>query len=258
MDLQLNNHFFVVCGAGSGFGKAVAERLVNEGASILAIARREESLVKLRHLKPQAIDILTGDLTDERFAEKIIKTLDGQIPQGILVNAGGPPARLFRETNLQEWDEAYKNLVRWKVDLLQKLLPGFLEQQYGRIVLVESVSVKQPVENLILSNSLRMAVVGMAKTLANEVGSQGITVNVLAPGYHDTPAIERLFSKKSESLGISVAEARRLFEKELMSGHMGNPAEFAMLAAWLLSPLSGYITGQTFSVDGGLVKFVFG
>lgn len=258
MDLQLNNHFFVVCGAGSGFGKAVAERLVNEGASILAIARREETLLKLRYLKPQAIEILAGDLTDERFAEKIIKTLDGRIPHGILVNAGGPPARSFRETNLQDWDEAYKNLLRWKVDLLQKLLPGFLEKQYGRIVLVESVSVKQPVENLVLSNSLRMAVVGMAKTLANEVGSNGITVNVMAPGYHDTPAMERLFIKKSEILKIPVEEARCRFEKELMSGHMGNPAEFAMLAAWLLSPLSGYITGQTFSVDGGLVKFVFG
>lgn len=258
MNLQLNNHFFIVCGAGSGFGKAVAERLVNEGASILAIARREETLLKLRHLKPQAIEILAGDLTDEWFTEKIIKTLHGRIPHGVLVNAGGPPARSFSETSLQDWDEAYRNLLRWKVNLLQKLLPGFLEKHYGKIVLVESVSVKQPVENLILSNSLRMAVVGMAKTLANEVGSNGITVNVMAPGYHDTPAMERLFIKKSETLKIPVEEARCRFEKELMSGQMGDPAEFAMLAAWLLSPLSGYITGQTFSVDGGLVKFVFG
>jgi 3-oxoacyl-[acyl-carrier protein] reductase len=133
-----------------------------------------------------------------------------------------------------------------------------MENNYGRIVMVESVSVKQPVENLVLSNSLRMAVVGMAKTLANEVGHKGITVNIMAPGYHDTPAMDRLFAKKAEVSGVSVEEARRLFEKELMTGRMGDAAEFAILAAWLLSPSSRYITGQTFSVDGGRVKFVFG
>lgn len=258
MDLHLNERFFVVCGAGSGFGKAVAERLVYEGASVLAIARRKESLLALQKLNPAAIEILPGDLTKPGFIDELKKALKGRIPDGVLVNAGGPPAKSFRETLLKDWDEAYQNLLRWKVDLIQSLLPGFIERKYGRIVFVESVSVKQPVENLVLSNSLRMAVVGMAKTLANEVGSHGITVNTLAPGYHDTPAMERLFAKRSELLKIPIAEARRLFEKELMTGRMGDPNEFAMLAAWLLSPASGYINGQTFSVDGGLVKFVFG
>jgi 3-oxoacyl-[acyl-carrier protein] reductase len=258
MDLQLNNQFFIVCGAGSGFGRAIAERLVNEGAHILAIARRKDTLLDLQKAKPDSIEILAGDLFEADFHDNLMHELSGRIPDGVLVNAGGPPAKSFSETQLQDWDESYRHLLRWKVDLLQRLLPGFLHKGYGRILLIESISVKQPVPNLILSNSLRMAVVGMAKTLANEVGSKGITVNVMAPGYHDTPAMDRLFAKRSEVFGVSVEEARRLFEKELMTGRMGDPAEFAILAAWLLSPLSGYITGQTFSVDGGLTKFVFG
>ena len=258
MDLQLKNQFFIVCGAGSGFGKAIALRLVQEGATILAVARSKDALLSLKQKKPEAIDILSGDLFSAAFRNELLKKADGQFPHGILINAGGPPAKSFRETNLNDWDEAYHNLLRWKVDLVQHLLPGFVNKGYGRIVMVESVSVKQPVENLVLSNSLRMAVVGMAKTIANEVGPEGITINIMAPGYHDTPAMERLFTKKSLIKGISVEEARRLFEKELMTGRMGEPDEFAVLAAWLLSPLSGYITGQTFSVDGGIVKHVFG
>jgi 3-oxoacyl-[acyl-carrier protein] reductase len=258
MDLQLNKQFFVVCGAGSGFGKAVAERLLLEGAKVLAIARREETLLSMQNESPENVEILPGDLFDASFPDALMKQLNGRVPDGILVNAGGPPAKSFRETAIHDWDDAYRQLLRWKVDLIQRLLPGFIQKAYGRIVLVESMSVKQPVENLVLSNSLRMAVVGMAKTLANELGSKGITVNVMAPGYHDTPAMDRLFVKKSQVKGIPVEEARKLFEKELMTGRMGKPAEFAMLAAWLLSPTSAYISGQTFSVDGGLVKFVFG
>lgn len=258
MDLQLNNQLFIICGAGSGFGKAVAECLVDEGARILAIARTKEALLKLQAKNPDSIEILPGDLFNPDFPGQLMKILNGRIPHGVLVNAGGPPAKSFLETKIDDWDNAYRHLLRWKVDLVQKLLPGLMENNYGRIVMVESVSVKQPVENLVLSNALRMAVVGMAKTLANEVGHKGITVNIMAPGYHDTPAMNRLFAKKAEVSGVSVEEARRMFEKELMTGRMGDADDFAVLAAWLLSPLSRYITGQTFSVDGGRVQFVFG
>ncbi|MDP2424248.1 MAG: SDR family oxidoreductase [Bacteroidales bacterium] len=258
MDIQLANRFFVVCGAGSGFGKAIALRLVSEGAHVLAIARGAESLRQLQSVVPDAIEALAGDLTDISFHEQIVHALNGRVPDGLVVNAGGPPAKSFIETHIRDWDEAYKNLVRWKIALVKQILPGMQQRSYGRILFIESMSVKQPVENLVLSNSLRLAVVGMAKTLSLEVGSQGITVNVMAPGYHDTPAMGRLFAKKSEQKGISLKEARLVFEKELLTGHMGDPSEFAMLAAWLLSSTSGYINGQTFSVDGGLIRFVFG
>lgn len=120
------------------------------------------------------------------------------------------------------------------------------------------MSVKQPVENLVLSNSLRLSVVGFVKTLSQEIADRGITLNILAPGYHDTQAMQRLFVKKSQVQNISVEEAGKQFEDEIKMGKMGNPDEFASLAIWLLSPHSRYITGQTISVDGGLIKSVFG
>ncbi len=134
------------------------------------------------------------------------------------------------------------------------MLEKFQEQEYGRILFIESAAVKQPIENLILSNSLRMAVVGFAKTLSQEVAHQGITCNILAPGYHATPAMERLFANKSLLLGISSDEAKKEFEKETKVGHLGDPEDFGSLAVWLLSSHSRFITGQTISIDGGLVR----
>jgi len=141
---------------------------------------------------------------------------------------------------------------------VKKLLPLLKQRNYGRIVFLESVSVKQPVENLILSNSIRAAIAGMAKTLAGEVASSGITINVLAPGYHDTAAMQRLYSKKAENTGQSVQELKETFVKETGTGNLGNPAELANLAAWLLSPVSSFVTGQVISIAGNQVKGILG
>jgi 3-oxoacyl-[acyl-carrier protein] reductase len=137
-------------------------------------------------------------------------------------------------------------------------LDKFADQQYGRILYIESVSVKQPVENLVLSNSLRLAVVGFVKTLSQEIADKGITLNILAPGYHATPAMERLFSHKSMLLGITQAQAQQQYESETKMSKLGNPENLASLAIWLLSEKSSFITGQTISVDGGLVKGTMG
>ena len=142
--------------------------------------------------------------------------------------------------------------------MTQTFLPKFIQQKYGRILYVESVSVKQPVENLVLSNSLRLGVVGFVKTLSQEVAHHGINLNIFGPGYHATPTMNRLFKKKSEVEGISVEEARAVFEKQTKVGKMGDPNDFASLALWFLSPMSQYITGQTISLDGGLIKGSFG
>jgi len=147
-------------------------------------------------------------------------------------------------------------LLRWKVHLVQQLLPLFKKNREGRILFSESVSVKQPIPNLVLSNALRMAVAGMAKTLSGEIAEAGINVNVLGPGYHETAAMKRLFAKKSEITGITEAEARKYFDDQTATHTMGSAEDFASLAAWLLSPLSAYVTGQVLIVDGGLVKSV--
>ena len=170
------------------------------------------------------------------------------------MNASGPPAKQFVETTLNDWDEAYKKLVRWKIELTQTFLPIFLKNKSGRFVYIESSAVKQPLDNLVLSTSMRLSVVGFVKTLSQELPDKGITFNVLAPGYHSTPAVERLINKKAETQKISKKEARLQIEKGIPMQITGNINHFASLAVWLLSPLSEYVTGQVYAVDGGVIK----
>jgi len=258
MDLKIKNQNFIVTGASSGFGRSVAELLMEEGATVYGVARRKELLSEMKYKYDSRFEYLNIDVTEDNAAEKIMAKIGVTKVDGIFINAGGPPAKSFLETNLGDWDNAYKNLLRWKVDLVKKIIPLFRERKYGKIVFLESASVKQPIENLVLSTSLRMSVVGMAKTLSQELADDGITVNVLAPGSHNTKAIERLIQKKSETEGISYKEAKSLFEKNTKVGFMGDPDDLATMAAWLLSPLSKYVTGQTVSIAGGSLSGVFG
>lgn len=254
MDLGIKNNLFVVTGATSGFGKAIADSLLEEGAKIIINARGEDRLKEIQAEYPDQIEIVAGDITTDVTLSELIRKIGDRKLHGIVVNASGPPAAAFFNTELDDWDSAYRQLLRWKVKLTKLILPILKKNTYGRLVFIESVSVKQPIENLVLSNSLRMAVVGFVKTLSREVAEHGITCNILAPGYHSTPAMERLYIKKSNLLGINVDEARNIFAQEAAVGRLGEADEFASLATWLLSEKSGYITGQTISVDGGLVK----
>ena len=258
MDLQLNNRLFLVGGATAGFGNAVARALISEGANIIAVARGEEKLRVFASLFPEKVEAICGDITDSELIKAIDEIIGNRRLDGALINAGGPPAKSFLETTLEDWDVSYFQLLRWKVEMLKTLLPRFRKQEYGRIVFVESISVKQPIENLVLSNSYRAAVAGFVKTLSQEVGKEGITLNLLAPGYHETDAVKRVIQKKSEVTGLAYDEVAKQMLAQVPVGRMGQPDEFAGLALWLLSPLSGYITGQTISVDGGRVAGIFG
>ena len=258
MDLGIKNQLFIIGGATSGFGRAIATALIGDGAQIIAVARSIEKLEALKNTAPAQIEIVAGDIVQAATIEKIVQTLGNRQLHGMLVNAGGPPAKTVLETTLEDWDKAYNNILRWKVHITQTFVPKMKAQQYGRIVYIESSSVKQPLENLVLSNSLRLAVVGFVKTLSQEIARSGVTLNVMGPGSHDTPAIERIYTKKAEQTGIAVADARKQGIQQIPVGRLGRPEDFASLAAWLLSPLSGYITGQTITVDGGMVKSIFG
>jgi len=258
MNLELQDKYFIIGGAGDGFGKAIAIALANEGARVLAVSRTEEKLLMLKDRFPDQVAYISGDITTDAVQQKILESAKKYEVSGVVINSGGPPAGGYTEISMQQWDTAWQQVVRWKINLINQLMPAFIKNGYGRIVCIESVSVKQPVENLILSNAMRPAIVGYAKTVAEEVASKGVTINVLAPGFHKTGAIDRLFAKKSELKNISVDEARREFEKEIPVGEMGKPEEFAGIALWLLSPLSRYVTGQTISHDGGAVKGIFG
>jgi len=258
VDLHLKGRFFLVTGASSGLGKAITGQLVQEGAEVLAIARNQDKLDELVAEYGSYVQTMAADVTDRKFLSLLGLKLDARIPDGVLVNAGGPPAGGFFDTDLNLWDEAYQNVLLWKVSLLKYLIPLFKSRGSGRVVMIESISVKQPVQDLILSNAFRPAVVGMAKTLASEVAKDGITINILAPGYHDTSAMQRLYQKKSLKTGHSVEHVKKLFIQETETGHLGVAADFAQMAAWLLSPASAFVTGQVISVAGNQIKGLWG
>ncbi|MBK7222145.1 MAG: SDR family oxidoreductase [Saprospiraceae bacterium] len=258
MDFQVSNRLFVVTGATSGFGAAIAATLLEEGASVIINARKPEGLEDMQKKYGSRVEILQGDITTDAVIADLFRLMGSRLVDGMVVNAGGPPAKSFAETQMADWDAAYASILRWKVKITHELLDKMIPQGYGRIVYIESAAVKQPIENLVLSNAMRLAVVGFVKTMSQEIAQHGITANVLAPGYHATPAMERLFANKSMLLGISPDEARQLFEKENLTGKLGNPADLASLALWLLSPHAAFITGQTISVDGGLIKRTMG
>ena len=256
MNLQFDKELFIVGGASSGLGEAIAKALLKEGARVIAIARSEDKLEKLKTISDR-VEVVVGSLFEAATLDQIMKQIDDRKITGAVINAGGPPAMSVMNTTLEDWDAAYQSVFRWKVDLTQRLVKKMIDQQYGRIVFVESISVKNPVENLVLSNSMRMAVVGYVKTLAQEIGHHGVTLNILAPGYHATQRLENLFKKNSELKNIPVEDIRATFINQTKVKTLGEADDFATLGIWLLSPQSRYVTGQTISVDGGLAQGVF-
>jgi 3-oxoacyl-[acyl-carrier protein] reductase len=258
MNLEITDQHFIVCGASSGFGEAIARMLLTEGAYVTLVARRESLLYeKFDHFKDQS-SVIGGSLIYRDTLDKIEKKAKKKRLHGVVINAGGPPTGSPLQTDMNDWDAAWQLVMRWKIDLSLRLAPLFVENGYGRMIFIESQSVKQPLPNLTLSNAFRAGVTGFAKTLALEVAPKGVTVNVMAPGSHETPAIERVIKNNSSIRGISYEKAKIEMEQNIPVQRMGTAEEFASLAAWLLSPHSGYITGQTISHDGGVVKGLFG
>lgn len=258
MNLDIEKQRFIVCGASSGFGLAVAKLLLSEGASVVAVARRGDLLKKEFHGSGQQIECIEGDLQNSATLDIIESLFEQDRVHGILFNAGGPPTGTPLQTEMNDWDNAWKLVMRWKIELALRVAPRFTDQGYGRLLFVESQTVKQPLPALVLSNAFRAGVAGFAKSLALEVASSGVTVNILAPGSHETPAIERVISKNSTLWNVSAEVAKKKMEQSIPVGRMGKAEEFASLACWLLSPLSGYVTGQTISHDGGVVAGLFG
>jgi len=257
MNLQIKDQLFIVTGASSGFGKEIALALVEEDANVIAIARRSEILNEMTGMHPN-IEPFPGDIMDPATISALKEFVADRPLKGMLINAGGPPTGSFLETKMEDWDKAYQSILRWKIELTKAFLPKFQEQKYGRLVYIESMSTKQPIQNLVLSTSFRLAVTGFVKTLADEVGTEGITANIMAPGYHLTPAVDRVIQKQSELKGITFEEAKRMIEEDIPVGKAGDPRNFASLATWLFSPWSKYITGQTISVDGGVIRGIMG
>lgn len=245
MNLLLKNKSVLVTGASSGLGLATARLLLDEEAIVYTVSRSPMPQFGVNHHH------LVADVTRvELFPEWMNRLPD--CLAGVLVNAGGPPAGDALELQPQQWDSAYQQVFRWKPALISALLPRLRAQGGSRILLSESISVKHPIDHLALSNSMRLAVAGYAKTLARELAPEGIGCNVIAPGYHDTAAMQRLFDRKQAETGLPTEAVKNTFVQQIPMRRMGRPDEFSALAVFLLSNLSSYITGQVVGIDGGL------
>lgn len=260
MDLGLNGKVALVAAASTGLGRAVAEELASEGASLILCARGEERLNatcdEIRQRTGAGILGVAGDLSIQADIERIVEVGVKRFSQiDILVtNTGGPPAGRFESLSRADWVNATTNLLTSVVELTKLVLPGMKKRRWGRVLNITSIAVKQPVDNLMLSNSIRAAVTGFARTLANEVAEHGVTVNNVMPGYTATERVNELAATLAEREGVQASDIRARWESEIPIRRLGDPKEFAAMAAFLVSERASYITGSSIAVDGGWIK----
>jgi 3-oxoacyl-[acyl-carrier protein] reductase len=260
VDLGLRGKVALVSASSKGLGRAIAEELAAEGANLVMCARGEEALRSaadsIRKQSNVTVLEVTADVSRQQDIDGVTKAALDQFGRvDILVtNSGGPPSGKFDNFTAEDWEAATRLLLTSAVGLARAVLPRMKERRWGRILNVTSIAVKQPIDGLILSNSLRAAVTGFARTLANEVAPFNITVNNIMPGYTRTDRVEQLARATSEKSGSSVADAFAKWEREIPMGRLGEPREFAALAAFLASERASYITGSSIAVDGGWIK----
>jgi 3-oxoacyl-[acyl-carrier protein] reductase len=260
MDLGLHNANVFVAASSAGLGAAAARRFSLEGANVAINGRNVDTLnataESIRAESGGRVMPFPGDLTDSKQVKLMIEGAAEAFGglDILITNAGGPPAGTFDTVTPEQWDLAYQLTVKCSVDLIRAALPYLRQSSRAAILTITSVSVKQPVDNLILSNSVRMGVIGLTKTLAQELGPEGIRVNSILPGYTRTRRVEQLAQVRAEKEGISVEEALADNAANTPLRRVGQPEEFGNVAVFLCSPAASYVTGAMLPVDGGSIK----
>ncbi len=260
MDLGLEGKIALVTGASSGLGYATALAFAQEGARVAINSRSQDNLDSAARKIEKATMFLpltiAGDLSEEGMAEKIIEEVCGRVgPINILVvNAGGPPPGQFLQHEKGTWRKSTDLTLHSAIDLSRAVIPSMKDARWGRIIFITSVAVKQPLENLIISNTLRAGVTGFAKSISNELAPLGITVNAVCPGYTDTERLKSLAENQSKAQQISVENIYKKWTDNIPMGRVGRPEELASLILFLASEKASYITGVSVPADGGLYK----
>jgi 3-oxoacyl-[acyl-carrier protein] reductase len=260
MDLGLKGRVAIVAAASKGLGRAVAEEFAREGCQVAICARTPADLERAANeigktsgcaIFWRALDVAKPDAV-HAFVEEVEEEY-GRVDICV-TNAGGPPAKKFLEISLEDWRAAVDLTLLSNVYFAREVLPGMQRNRWGRLITITSVSVKQPIDGLLLSNSLRAGVTGLAKTLANEFGADGITVNNVCPGFTLTGRLEELVEKRAKDAGVNREQTLKNMSAQVPAGRLGRPEEFAALVAFIASERASYINGTTIAVDGGLVK----
>jgi 3-oxoacyl-[acyl-carrier protein] reductase len=260
VDHSLSGRVALVAAASKGLGLAIAEAFAAEGATLAICARGEEELARARdsiaRTATAPVHAVAGDLSRSDGIERVVRsTLDRFGRVDVLVtNAGGPPVGSFEKLEWEAWQSAVELTLRSAVELTRGVLPGMRERRWGRILHVTSLAVKQPIDGLMLSTSIRAAVTGFSRTLANEVAAEGITVNTILPGFMNTERVVELNQATAAREGVPVEAVERRFREQIPMRRIGEPHELASLATFLASERAAYITGQSIAVDGGWIR----
>lgn len=261
MDLNLTGKNAFVCGSTRGIGKAAAEQLANLGANVTLISRNEDKLSHVAAELPvkdgQIHDYIAADFTRpndlKKALEEYLKSNKKRVH--ILVNnTGGPPAGAAASANSEEFLNAFTQHLICNQVLVQAVLEGMKSEGWGRIINVISTSVKQPLKNLGVSNTIRGAVANWAKSLANELGGDGITVNNVLPGATETERLAEIITNKVNRMGMARQEITDDMKANIPAGRFGKPMEIGAAIAFLASPAASYISGINLPVDGGRTK----
>ncbi len=259
MELGLEGRVAIVAAASKGLGRAVAERLAHEGATVAICARRADALEAaaraIRDATGREVHARVADVADGAAVQAFVRETAerfGRIDVCV-TNAGGPPARSFLEIGVADWASAVDSLLMSAVHFAREVLPRMKAAGWGRLLMITSATVKQPIDGLVLSNSLRAAVTGLARTLANEFGPHGITVNTICPGYTMTDRLSELAGARIVS-GQSREELLERWRSEVPVGRIGTVEEFSAAAAFLCSAAASYVNGTALTVDGGWTR----
>lgn len=263
MDFGLNGKVAIVTAASSGLGKATAMELAGEGARVVINARNDEQLQdvaeEIRSATRAEVLGIPGDVTDEDHVNRLVSetsTIFGSVDI-LVANAGGPPAGFFDDFNAKHYRDAVELNLISTINLCRQAVPYMRERGWGRIVAITSIAAKQPVENLILSNTARAGVLGFMKSLSQQIAAEGITVNTVCPGYHLTERLKSLSSSIAKKEGVSVEDIYARWAASTPMKRIGDPREFAAIVAFLCSERASYLTGAVIQVDGGAYRALY-
>ena len=259
MDFQLKDKVALVAASSRGLGRAAAAALAEEGAK-LTICSRSESIMTAGHeIREQTgVDVLAiqTDLTSREDINRLVSETIGNYGRIdiLILNSGGPPPGTFFDLSSSDWEAAIDLTLMSTVNLCYEVIPHMIEQGGGSIVANQSYSVKQPIDNLILSNSIRMAVIGLMKSLANELGPKGIRVNSINPAWTWTERVGELMEDRSRRNNTTLEQEAEKVTSSVPLGRMGTVEEYGKTIAWLASPAASFINGHALMFDGGAIR----